>query len=152
MAGTYNSDTNYLVTGTVSKVDEAAGTCDVDAITGSATTEIQGVELQTVVSDGLLIIPKIGSEVKVLFSKYTTPFIVQYSEVEKMYLSGTLIQFNDGKLGGLVTVNELVNKLNALENKLNSIITWGATVTPPLVTTPLIPTVRDEIENTIITQ
>jgi hypothetical protein len=70
LAGTYNVDTIYLVTGRVLSVDEGAGTCSVEAVTGKATTTIDGVELQTTISDGLLIVPKVDSEVKVLFSTY----------------------------------------------------------------------------------
>ena len=118
MAGSYNADTVYLVTGTVSKIDESAGTCDVDAITGNATTEIQGVEFQAVVSDGICLIPLIGSEVKVCMSKYTDPFIVQYSEVDKMYLSGAKIQINNGNFKGLIKIEDLTNKLNNLKSEI----------------------------------
>lgn len=165
MTGTYNIDTVYLVTGKVTEVNEASGTCTVEAISGNASTEIQNVEFQTVVSDGVLIIPRVDSEVKVLFSKYTDPFVVQYSEVEKMYLSADLVQFNDGQLGGMVKVISLTDKLNAIENKVNSIIasfnshvhTSGGAGSP--TTTPtspisgtLTPTNRTDIENTTITQ
>jgi hypothetical protein len=152
MTGTYNIDTVYLVTANVISVDENAGTCSVETISGNASVNLTNVELQTVISDGLLIVPRVDSEVKVIYSKYTTPFIVQYSEIEKMYLSADLVQFDDGSKGGLVKVIDLTSKLNAIENKINNIITWGATVTPPLITTPLMPTQRADIENTNITQ
>lgn len=165
MTGTYNIDQVYLVTGKVTAVNETSGTCTVEAISGNASTEIQNVEFQTVVSDGVLIIPRVDSEVKVLFSKYTDPFIVQYSEVEKMYLAADLVQFNDGQLGGMVKVISLTDKLNAIENKVNSIITafnshthtngnLGAPTGAPIVpiTGTLTPTNKSDIENTTITQ
>lgn len=152
MSGTFDVDQVYLVTGMVTAINETAGTCTVEAISGNATTEIKNVEFQTVVSDGILIIPRLNSEVKVLFSKYTDPFIVQYSEVEKIYLSAEITQWEDGSLGGMVKVIDLTQKLNDIENKINTIITWGATVTPPLATSPLIPTQRADIENTKILQ
>jgi hypothetical protein len=165
MTGTYNIDQLYLVTGKVSEINEANGTCTVEAISGNASTEITNVEFQTVVSDGVLIIPRIDSEVKVLFSKYTDPFIVQYSEVEKIYWAGDLIQFNDGELGGMVKVISLTDKLNTIENKINSIISTfnshthsnggggsptGAPLSP--ISGTLTPTNRTDIENTTIKQ
>lgn len=165
MTGTYNIDTVYLVTANVLSVDEAAGTCSVEGISGNATTDIDGVEFQTVIADGVLIIPKVGSEVKVLFSKYTTPFIVQYSEVDKIYLAAELVQFSDGNLGGMVKVIDLTTKLNNLENKVNAILSSfnshthtsggaGSPTTPPLapIAGTLTPTQRADIENTLIKQ
>lgn len=175
MTGTYNIDTVYLVTGNVVSVDENAGTCLVEAISGNASTNIDGVEFQTVVADGVLFIPRVGSEVKVLFSKYTTPFIAQYSEIENMYIAADLIQFNDGALGGMVKVIDLTTKLNNLENDVNNLKTLLTTMINAMIavpsgnvshteligyfspllsytTDPLTPTVRSDIENTVITQ
>ena len=165
MAGTYNADTIFLVTAQVVSVDAAAGRCSVEAISGRSSTSIDNVEFQAVVSDGLLLIPRVGSEVKVLMSTYTEPFIVQYSEVEKAFISADLIQFNDGALKGLVKVIELTQKLNDIENKVNSIIstfnshlhTSGGAGAPTSPTTSpisgtLTPTQQSDIENPVITQ
>lgn len=165
MTGTFNIDTVYLVTGNVSSIDEAAGTCSVEAISGKAATNIDNVEFQTVISDGLLIIPKIGSEVKVIFSKYTTPFIVQYSDIDKIYIGAEYVQFNEGNLGGMVKVIDLTTKLNNLENKVNAILSTfnshthtsggaGSPTTPPIapISGTLTPTQRADIENTLIKQ
>jgi hypothetical protein len=176
LAGTYNVDTIYLVTGRVLSVDEAAGTCLVEAVTGKATTTIDGVELQTTISDGLLMVPKIDSEVKVLFSTYTTPFIVQFGDVEKIYIAADLIQFNDGALNGMVKITPLVDKLNALEKDINTLkgllsgmVSATAALPPPTpvigsvlagIFTPLtsyssqllVQTTKTQIENPLITQ
>lgn len=166
LAGTYNQDTVQLVTATVLSVDEDAGVCKVEAVTGSASTEIDGVELQTVISDGLLFIPKVGSEVKVLYSTYTTPFIVQYSDIEKMFIASEAIQFNDGALEGMVKVIELTQKLNNLEQDLNTLkqvfTSWvpvpsdgGAalkTAASSWAAQQITPTQQADIENPLITQ
>jgi hypothetical protein len=164
MTGTYDLDQVYLVTGTCSNIDEAAGTCDVDAISGNATTTISAVRFQAAIGDGIDCVPVDGSVVKVLFSKYTTPLIVQYSDIEKVFLAADLVQFNDGALGGLVKVIDLTTKLNNLENKVNSIISIfnahlhtsggaGSPTTPPTssVSGTLSLTSRGDIEDTIIT-
>jgi hypothetical protein len=179
MAGTFNTDTIYLVTGRVLSVDEAAGTCSVEAVTGKATTTIDGVEFQTTISDGLLFIPKIDSEVKVLFSTYTTPFIAQYGDLDKIFIAAEQVQFNDGALEGMVKVVELTEKLNNIENDINDLkaklqtlvttITTAAGAAPvapvtnatalgwfnpflPYASGQLTPTQQADIENPLITQ
>jgi len=175
MTGTYNLDQLYLVTGTCKNIDEAAGSCDVEAVSGNATTTISGVKFQAAIGDGVDYIPVENSVVKVLFSKYTTPFIVQYSDVDKMIIAANSgvnhfdeyafdcdkIVFNGGSLGGLVKVIELTNKLNNLENKVNSMISTfnshlhtsggaGAPTTPPTapISGTLTPTQQNDIEDT----
>ena len=115
------------------------------------------VRLMTVVDDGVLIMPKIGSIVSVLQSDKYDPIIVQFSEVEKIILMG-----GDNK--GLVKVIELKNKLNAVENKINDLITkinsWtpvpndgGSALKIALATwlaSSLTPTQQADIENTLI--
>lgn len=152
LTGTFNQDTVYLVTANVTSVDENKGICTVETISGNASITLTNVELQTVVSDGILIVPRVDSEVKVIYSKYTTPFICQYSEVEKIYLAcdtqqmdigdlkvnssttevnvdSTLdincneITFNGGSNKGLVKVVELTQQLNKIEADLNSLKT-----------------------------
>lgn len=51
-------------------------------------------------------------------------FILSASEVEKIEIkANTLVEFNSGELGGLVKVDALVSKLNAVEQSLNSLKT-----------------------------
>lgn len=178
MTGTYNLDQIYLVTGTCSNIDEAAGTCDVEAVSGNATTTISGVKFQAAVGDGVDYVPADGSVVKVLFSKYTTPLIVQYSDIDKMIMAANeyefdcdSIVFNKGTNDGLVKVAPLKTKLNNLESDLNNLKTLLSTMiaamsavttgnvthaeliayfTPllPYTAQVLIPTQQTEIEDT----
>jgi len=163
MTGTFNIDSVYLLTGNVISVDEANGHCEVEAISGLSATKINNVSFQSVISDGVDFIPVVGSEVKVLFSKYTSPFIVQYGDIEKMFFAANQIQFNDGQLGGLIKIIELTQKLNNAENKINEIInafnshlhTSGGTGSPTtaplsLIVGTLTATNRAEIEDTKI--
>ena len=76
-------------------------------------------------------------------SKYTLPFVIQYSDIESYALNGN-------EFGGVVKVIELTQKINALEQKINELIVWGATVTPPLTTSPMVLTQQSEIENTTV--
>jgi hypothetical protein len=115
------------------------------------------VRLMSVVDDGILIMPKIGSIVSVLQSDKYDPIIVQFSEVDKIILMG-----GDNK--GLVKVIELKNKLNAVENQLNNILNVLKSTSIPLApsgTYPfaplytsintLTPTQQADIENPLIT-
>ncbi len=101
------------------------------------------VKLMTSVGDGLLLIPEVGSSVSVLDGQ-----IIGYSDLDEIWLSGQ-------QYGGLVKVSELVDKLNNLENKVNSVITTfnahthASTGSPavPQLTGTLTPTTINDLEN-----
>ena len=130
LAGTFKEDTVQLIIGTVESVDEDKAICSVK-IQNDVT--LPNVSLQASICDGLLIIPVVDSTVYVLTSKYNTPLVIQWSDIDKFMLQvgdsylevnndGTF-QFNDGSFDGLVKVGALVDKINALENLLNGFIT-----------------------------
>jgi len=139
IAGVQNDDKVRLLQCTVNSVDLDNRICNVTTITGKSAVNFDA-QLMAGVADGLLIEPKVDSMVYVLISKYTLPFVLQYSDV-------VTYAFNGDEFGGLVKVIELTQKLNILENKINELITWGATVSPPFTSTPLQLTQQDEIEN-----
>ena len=143
------------VDGTVLLVDVDARTCLVEVNNGTAITEITA-RISPVVGDGFILIPAVGSGVIVNYSIGIVPYISQFSDVEKVlfFVGESTIEIEDGSivinggnLGGLIKIDDLVNKLNAIENKLNTIITWGGTVTPPLSTSPMINTQKTDIED-----
>lgn len=147
IAGTKNDDKVRLFYCEVNSVDSEKRTCNVTTINGQATLTFDA-QLMAGVSDGLLAIPVIGSLVYVLHSKYTLPFVVLYSDIEKHSIKGE-------EFGGLVKVIELTQKLNALENKVNQIISTYNTHVHSALNVPsasiiadvLIPTQQIEIEN-----
>lgn len=143
LSGTQNDDKVRLIQCKVLSVDLDNRICEVETISGNSGIVFEA-NLQAAVGDGLLIEPAVDSTVVVLFSKYTLPTIISYSDVVTYALNGD-------EFGGIVKVIELTQKLNALEDAINKIITWGATVTPPLTTvTPIVPTHQSEIENKTI--
>ena len=75
---------------------------------------------------GFILAPTINSIVKVAFTDDQQAFVSMVSEVDFIYLNG-----ND--YGGLVQVQPLVDKINALENNLNAVLAAlkGITVTIP---------------------
>lgn len=107
-------------------------------------------------STNMLITPTIGSVVGIVPSNDLNTaemFVVMFSQIDSIALRGD-------QYDGIVKVGDLVDKLNALENKVNSIITaYNAhthivvsapgisNVTSSLVTGTLTPTVQAELEN-----
>ncbi len=136
----------------VAKVLSVEGTtCTVELL--DSQFEINEVRLQTETSNGVLLIPAVDSFVIIAPIDDFEYIVVMYSALDS-------IQFLDGSFGGLVKVVDLVTKLNNLENKVNSLITYinshthasnGTPPSPSFVGGSLTPTVRNDIENTKVT-
>lgn len=62
------------------------------------------------------IIPSKGSIVMVTYTSKDTAFVTCYSEIDTIELRGN-------QFGGLIKIDDLVTKLNGVENKLNDLIT-----------------------------
>ena len=181
ISGTFDKDIPQLIICTVDSFDLETQTCECTPVGGDSTTTIPGVQLKAEPNDGILIIPKIGSTVIVAFSLKTSAYIFMFSDIDSVDIiipSATVggnptrikieegkITFNDGTFDGLVKVNDLVTKLNNLENKVNSIIaifnahvhsgvTTGAgssAISPTPVSGTLTATVKNDVENGLIT-
>jgi hypothetical protein len=152
LAGTHNADKLTIADCIVDSVDIASRTCVCTPLNDTSIAQIQGVRFQSTVDDGVILQPSVGSTVTVLLSTRVAPLIIGYSELDEVYIVAPQVQFNQGKLGGMVKVISLVGKLNAIEQQLNTIGTWALTVTPSLTLPPLIPTQQIEIENKAIIQ
>ena len=142
----------------------------------SLNTDIvyEEVDLSAEYNNGFIIEPKVGSNVLIGFNDNNTPFVMMYSEIENIFIDvETDIVINGGDNGGVVVVGNLVNKLNALENRLNTHISeYNALVanynahqhtsvapgypttpgTPPAsgvvsTVTPITPSVVNDLEN-----
>ena len=97
-------------TGVARNVDADHGVCDVE-IEGKAPAE--GALIGNAES-GVMVVPKDGSVVAVVWVSKTTAVVVMVAEVEEIRLMG-------GQMGGLMKVEELVKKLNAVEKDLNNL-------------------------------
>lgn len=139
-------------------------TCLCAPINGDA--DIVDVRLITDESKGFVIIPQVGSKVTVSFLNDSTAYVSQFSTLTEIRLNGT-------NYDGIVKVTDLVTKLNNLETRVNLIVAdmfafasaAAATTTTPVtgtslsgfitpafanVTTPLTPTVKENLENTTV--
>jgi hypothetical protein len=156
LSGTFMQDSVKLFLASVDSVNEAERTCDVTPLTDNATTSYPSVLLMAESDDGVLIVPTIGSNVIVNVSKRGVAYVCMFSEVDKVtIITKTLTQFNDGSFGGLVKVQELVDKINRLENTFNNHVHVGVTVgtaSTGFTATPIAPiTTKTDIENDKIT-
>jgi len=122
---------------TVKAVDKDKLECTVVPLTNDEL-EIEGVNLKAVIDDtknGFVQIPKIGSIVLISLIENTDGdhFVTMYSDIEEVQLiqnnqeilkidkDGNVL-FHQGLNKGLIKIESLVAKLNAVEEKLNALI------------------------------
>lgn len=174
ITGTTLSDKVYIFPAEVVSVNEAERTCIVEALGAEERVTIEGVKLMAAVDDGLLLIPSVESTVIVIQNTHGDPYVSLFSEVTKIVsivgessieVTSGKIAINDGKLGGLVKVGALTDKLNAIEQKVNDLISLfnshthsGVTsgtstsgTTPTIVSGNLTQTAQSDIENDKVT-
>ena len=94
----------------VSDIDLATFTCTCTPIDGSA--EFYDVLLNADADKGFTLIPANGSLVIIQQTSQANAYVTMVSKVDQVYLAG------DAN-GGLVKVNDLVSKLNRIENDIN---------------------------------
>lgn len=141
---------------TVDSIDLVKLICYCIPINGDA--DLVGVRLMANIDNGFLLIPEVNSIVVVSFLSDSSAYVSLVSKVSEINLNGK-------NFDGLVKVNDLVEKLNNLENKVNTIIStynahthvassFGTPTTTPVapVTGVLIPTIKQDLENTTILQ
>jgi len=147
---------NYSVICTVSDIDLVKCVCNCTPKDGGAV--LVNVRINASNKDGFKLIPKNNTDVVVTLINNTTGYVSMVSEVDEIHLNGV-------NYDGLVRVIELTDKLNALENKVNDLITACSsqvvTLAPsgtfPMASfftsvTPLTPTIQTEIENITVKQ
>jgi hypothetical protein len=148
--------TPFLATVISGSYDANTQTIQVSPLDGSA--DFHNVLVNANASNGFVLVPDDDSIVCVTPISDTVAFISMISTV-------TSININGNNKDGLVKVNDLVTKLNNLENKVNTIITtfnahthvasaFGSPTTPPPtpVSGTLTPTVKSDLENIKVKQ
>lgn len=109
IAGTDRTEyTAYLAR--VKRVDGAQ--CTVERIQDGMVLEGVRMNASSLKDEGVLLIPKTGSHVLVGSMDGGRWSVMQCSELEGIVING-------GKLGGLVKIQELTDKLNRLVNEFN---------------------------------
>jgi len=144
---------NYSIVCKATDIDTVKSICNCTPIDGGAV--LVNVRLNASDKDGFKLIPKNNSDVLVTLINNTTGYVAMVSEVDEIHLNGV----NED---GIVKVNDLVSKLNNLENKVNALVSFTASHTHPYInvvtpsttsvtTTPVVgtltPTVKSNLEN-----
>lgn len=193
ISGSQLTDKVSFFAAIVDSVDEDSRTCTATTLNSQGEVTMENIKLMGSVDDGFLLIPALDSTIIIGYSTMNEPFVAQFSAIDKVViivgtnnvsieitndeilienkdsklaLSDSLIKFNEGNLGGLVKVEQILEKINNLESKVNAIITafnshvhtgvttgaGSSAVSPTQVSGALTPTTKSEIENTKIVQ
>ncbi len=144
----------YSLVCKVDKVDLDNRTCDVTPLDGSA--EVFDVRLQAdeAASTGLMTIPKLETNVIVTFYNRNQAYLALVTEAEEIHLNGS-------ENGGLIIIQNLVDKINNLEKAHNGLVTsfnththavaGAATAVPNSPSTnTVITTQKSDLENDVI--
>lgn len=117
------------------------------------------------IKQGIVEIPKNGSKVLIglIGNDKNTAFLIKTSEVDEVLMNVESFKMNGGNLGGLIKIEELVDRLNKIEDKLNDFIQAVKDISVALAPTgsyplagdladilPLQKTQKSQIENTKI--
>ncbi len=140
-----------VTVGTVKKVN--GNTCDVEREGLPTLHDVRLNAIEDNINNPITIIPKQGSKVLVgiIENNESEAFVLQYSEIDFVILRGDTH-------GGLIKINDLVNKLNTVENAINQLVQdfnththtapSGATSSPiPTSTVNIINTQVSDLEN-----
>lgn len=113
-----------IIDGEVEAYNEDSFTCDV-LIQG---TTFSGVPIAVLTGEqaSFYPIPVIGTSCLITWRDGAKglPTIVQFDQIDTLKINcQTLVEFNGGENGGMVLVNKLIAKVNAIENLVNNLIT-----------------------------
>jgi hypothetical protein len=144
------SDNERTIVCTVKEVNNTLCVCEpID----QDLPDIANVRLCAEEEDAVILpVPKIGSQVIVVDTLDGGGYIAMFGELQSIYLRGD-------QYGGLIKIEKLVERINAIENKISGIIqgfnlhthteTGGATSTPISVLNDNLGTTnRSDLENT----
>jgi hypothetical protein len=116
---------HIVVEGIIEDVDETAFTASVK--TGDATSPATyfNVPLRVLISQqaSIIEVPKIGTQCIICFRDGNTgrPQLLAIHEALKILVNCDSIVFNSGSLGGMVKVEDLITRLNKIEQDVNNL-------------------------------
>jgi hypothetical protein len=164
---------HVVVDAVVVNVDDALTdfVCDVQVGTGENTSTYYAVPIAVLIDQqaSVIEIPNLNSNCLLMFrdGNIGRPQILKSDSIKQLLINCTGnngVVFNGGKLGGLITISDLVTKLNNLENFCNElagiynshtheVVSVGSPTGPvvPLDENTLTLTKQSDIEDTTIT-
>lgn len=145
---------------------DTAFTCDIQVGTGSDIVTYQEVPLKVLVGSraSVVEIPAKGSACIICFrdGNMGRPQLYKVDQTDQLLLNCGQVVANEGKLGGLINIEDLVTRLNNLEKDVNTLkAAFNSWVTVPndggaalkaqaanWSGNPLTETVREDMEDT----
>lgn len=127
MVRQYNSNEQiYSLSCKVDSVDETERTCvciPIENMTDDDPMKLIEVKLNATINstNGILIIPKIGSYVILSFINKGDGFISMFSEIEKITIECNNIIYNNGSNNGLVNVNPAKTAWTTLQTEIDTL-------------------------------
>jgi len=123
-----------LFIGTVKSVDTDALTCVVTCESGEASVDLENVSLTAAPNDGFILFPSVESTVMVVASKFITPYILFYSNIDLF----TAVAANGYKFGKATSpgvlgdknaqaLKDLAGKVDAIFNAIFSAVPFTST-------------------------
>jgi len=115
----------------VISIDGTTRTCQLSPVNGDAERKGR-IQASLSLSEGLYIVPVVGSKVLLTFINNLTGVITRYSEIEsfeikisdkQINIDENEISFNGGSNGGMVIPLSAVNRLNLIEQDINDLKT-----------------------------
>lgn len=104
----------------VERVDTEKRTADLRPIDGSAPLLDANLQADQGGRKGVVVLPRVGSYVvAVLTHRGRGSAVVLTDDVEEVLIDADRVTLNQGRLGGLVKVEPLTARLNALEDDVN---------------------------------
>ena len=138
LAGTFLKDGLSIIQATVTDVDTTKYTCTCSPISGDSTTTFTNVNLSANNNKGFIPLPALQSTVLVAVSiKNNPPYLIGWDllqglicivqntndgSISQLIIQNGIVQINDGSYGGLIQIDQLVTKINNIENLLNEFI------------------------------
>ena len=128
LAGTYGKFPIQVMVCEVTNVSASERTCTVQPL--SDNLQPFPAQLMADIDDGVLILPTVGSTVKIMLSELITPTVIQFSQVDEILLVGggsavkvydSGVELQGDEYGGLMKVTPSVKAWNDLQNDVNTL-------------------------------
>lgn len=128
LAGTYGKFPIQVMVCEVTDVSASERTCTVQPL--SDNLQPFPAQLMADIDDGVLILPTVGSTVKIMLSELITPTVIQFSQVDEILLVGggsavkvydSGVELQGDEYGGLMKVTPSVKAWNDLQNDVNTL-------------------------------
>lgn len=162
--------TGSIRQGTIVEIDTSDNTCVVEVETSEDNSiQFSGVPLKVLsIESNFIVYPAVGSDCYIGFYGGSThnPVLLGFQNAESVTISGQTditidseqITLNGGENGGLINIQELTSKLNALVNAFNNhthqitgVMPGTGTVTAPPVMSPASEFTASDYEDTTVT-